>query len=682
LRVKDEESDLSVATSGRDIILANKDVRLELVYRDGGYSQVFSGIDRAGHAHMVLSSIHRELIPLTEHRVFADPMFSGHRHHLFELSRESLRMVFSDAKVVESDDSTSVSLSGGNGGFDLHTTMTLYPGSKFVRVEVCAEFLESRRHHIFEYLMSAYAFLPDGALLDRYDRPGYAWTPCLRPEDDHIVGERSFSSAVVYVEHSKFAAAIIPEHGRTGDYPLALDLDLRNGLLNAPLLSCGFCDSEPDGNFSRHDCGMIFRPEPGRIAFTFWLYVDADSTARSAQDAVQQFLWQRASERMDYSSSDSIKVVPDVVSTAYLLKSRAKSRAESQRADQIIEQTLARQLPGGLFEREDNAGPRGFDTALTSGMCGWLLAIHRDFGGDLGVLAACRSYADFLLANQSASGAIPCWFDADLHALPELRDCAQTAASGRFLAEMHSATGERSYLTAANLAMEFSSMLAVRGRYLDSETFLAGAHEVRDAHTGRPAQGLSAMRHIADLSISMYGLTGETTHLRTGLAALGQMCWLQDTWSDRAGGFCPSNAFDGQASHAACARTLVEYYYATKRKEYLERALAALRAGMELGDPEAPAVQSWMVNTFGAALIDAREHTAYALGACRVDGLSIKPGRISFAIRNGGSPSLCVKFLGLRGNSYVIDINGEVKRYPKVELEEGIVVEKGIGIRE
>ncbi len=664
--MKGEESDLFVSRSGRDIVLANKDVRLRLIYRDGGYVQEFCGVDRTGEERLILSTIHRDLIPFTEHRTHADPMFSGHRQHLFELSRESIRLGYTEAKVIEDGSTVAVKLTGGNAECGLASTITLFPGSKFVKVTADACFLPSRRPHLFEYLMSAFAFLPDGMLLDRYGKLDYAWSPVLRPEDDHIVAERSFGSAVVLAQHRKLAAAIIPERERTGEMPLALDIDLRNGVLAAPILACGFCDSVPDGHFSRHDRGMVFRPEPGAVSYSFWIYIDAEAKSRAACEPVQEFLWRRARRglyptTLENTPSDT----SDDLATAYAIKSRPKSVEDVHRANRAIAQMLGRQRPEGVFD---------LDTATTSQAMRWMLAIHRDFGGNTRLLAACTAYGDFLVANQSANGGFALRFSEDLAPLPELKDTLESAAAGRFLAGLYKATGERRYLAAAARVMKLTSTLVSRCRFHDKETFLAGVIETKDVHTCVPVQGANAMRHAADLAIAMYRLTEDSACLKTGQTALNQMLWLQDTWSEHPGAFSPGNAFDGPVAHGAFARTLLEYYQVTKRVDLIERSTAALHSGIALGDSESAGVQCWSANRFASALIDVRGRAAYVLGPCRIDGLSIASGSISFDLRDGGGPNPQVRFSGLRGRNYRLQINGEVKQYSKVELESGITV--------
>jgi hypothetical protein len=657
LEVKGTKENLDVAKDGRDILLANGVVQLKLVYRDGGYVQEFYGVDRQGRPRLLLSTIHRNLIPFTEHRLTIDPMISGKTQHLFEVNRESLRMAYSNANIVNSGNDLTVRLSGRVRDYDLTSTIKLTPGSKFVYVTVEAVLTESKRPPFIEYLMPAYAFLPDGLLLNSYSRLDYAWAPSLRPENDHIISEEAFKSPAIVVQRKKLLAALMPDPDLPRLLPVSLDLDLQNGLLSAPILAYGFCASEPDGFFSYHDRSMLLRPEDRTLKLGFWLHLNADAKTFNGFEPVQGFIWGLSS-----------KPTPTQNEVIY---------RNDKSTDYIIDQALAQQHQTGLFDLKDDQRALGkFDTVLSSEVGRRLLYIHRNTGGDLRILAACRSLGDFLTAVQQPSGSIPIWFSENFDPLPELKSSIMTAAPGRFLAELYEVTDEQRYLTAAKQATRYVTNLAARNRYHDKETMLSSAINIQDLHTGILPQGADAMRHVADLMIALYQLTNDDKYLKSGLQALNQMCWLQDTWSANFGAFSSGNAYYGKISQAAFARTLLEYYAVTGRSEHIERGLAAMRIDLADGNLEAQSVQQWAIKTLGFAIIDLKCRSAYPVGLCSIDNLSINPGSISFNLKNGFSEAhiapIKVKFRGLRGNSYRVSINGEGKHYPKVELESGI----------
>lgn len=673
--MKGERSSLTSARSGRDIVLANDSVQIRLIYRDGGYSQEFFGIDSSGRPRMLLSTIHRNLIPFTEHRLTADPMFSGRRQHIFEVNRDSLRMIYSEAQVDKTEDILTATLSGSNSSGSFSTVITLTPGSRLAQVTVEAEPASSSRRTFFEYLMAAYAFLPDGMLLDNYTRPDYVWAPSLRPEDDHIISENSFKSPAAVVQRRKLLAAVIPDPACHTTLPLALDLDMRNGLISAPLLACGLCGTEQDGAFYYHDRSILLKPDEKRVSFSFYLYLDADARATTGFEPVQEHIWNMARCTIKQSSAAGAQPGDDLPS-AYALLAESASREDVLAAEKIIERALSDQTSDGPFAPVSCDEP--YDTVLDSETCRWLLAIDRVNGEDLRLLLACRTYGDFLLANQLPSGAIPSWFSHRLDPLSELSETAETAASGRFLVELYDATGERHYLDAAKRAGSFVMRLISKQHYLDRSLLSSNAAEIRDYHTMILPKSSAAIRYSADFMISIFRATKGRTYLKAGMIAISRMCWFQNTWSGIIGSFAAGNAVEGKPSGSAFGRTLLEYYSATNRIEYMERGLAAIHAGLALGDPDAAAVRMWAIRKFGSALIDVRHHSAHSFGLCSIHDLSVSPGSVAFTVRNGfnndhHSPTT-IKFSGLRGNSYKITINGEGKRYSKVELETGISI--------
>ena len=85
-----ESGDLIVHRNGANLDIGNGRVMLRLYVRDGGYVQEFHAIDRAGQFRPVLSSLHKNLIAASDHRVCASPMIAGDRPHLYGVCRESL----------------------------------------------------------------------------------------------------------------------------------------------------------------------------------------------------------------------------------------------------------------------------------------------------------------------------------------------------------------------------------------------------------------------------------------------------------------------------------------------------------------------------------------------------------------------------------------------------------------
>jgi hypothetical protein len=218
-------------------------------------------------------------------------------------------------------------------------------------------------------------------------------------------------------------------------------------------------------------------------------------------------------------------------------------------------------------------------------------------------LKQCRELAEFFLAHQEASGAIPSWFREDFTTVPVLQESAQTALPAWFLAEMSAVTSETRYLAAARKAGDFLCASAVpQFRYYDFETFFSCSPKeckgggkdddaMRDPHTMQLPQNALSMQWSAEALKRLWELTGETKYLRTGIQALDTMIMYQVIWhipyrttANAYGGFGAQNS-DGEyndARQAQFACTLCYFGAALHRKDYFERGVAGLRGSFTL----------------------------------------------------------------------------------------------------
>ncbi|MGH2948788.1 MAG: hypothetical protein ACRDPC_21460, partial [Solirubrobacteraceae bacterium] len=139
-------------------------------------------------------------------------------------------------------------------------------------------------------------------------------------------------------------------------------------------------------------------------------------------------------------------------------------------------------------------GPTSYAT-FDMGWAGyWVLRWYQDLVREPRALAFARSYGDFLLERQLASGAVPSWIaQGTLTVDPHLRESAQTASSVLFLAELARVTGDRRYRDAAARAGEY----VWREHYLeqrwdDFEPYYSNAPKAEGASD--PISGQDAQR--------------------------------------------------------------------------------------------------------------------------------------------------------------------------------------------
>lgn len=550
-----ERQALTIESDGRDMCICSGPVLVRLVRRDGGYAQELCARDSKGEYRLVLSSIHKDLISFSEHRTSASPMIAGQRPHLFAVCRESLRMPFSAIGIRRPDaDRVLVELSGCVQEHELVMRMEIEAGSRIVHVTVEAGLPDDR---VIEYLMSSFAFVPDGRILNVDEERPRTWAPCVRPAHDAVIGDAAFFSPAAIVQHEQMGAALIADIDLLSQHrPMsaALDLDADNGLLFAPLLSYGFCGCEPFEGCYRHDITHSRRLGVDRLTYGFHLILDANCKRESMQSQAARFVWRAYGQDSDGAPDSFEHPSPRVA--------------------------LPNITEDGLFlMREPGPEQACYSTVECSELLGRLIQAQT---ADDRALAVARRYADFLIRLRSRSGAVPCWLTKDLMVVPELRSGAPTAASALFLGRMARITGERKYLAACERSARFVlSEIVPDGLYQDP----ALQDSRVDPHTGTRPQSHRAMLWVAELCLELHCLLGDASYLRRGTEVLDLLCLAQSVgekpWMGVASGVLarsnvmPTPDPELSADFAACA---MRYGEVTGIAEYSQRGAAAALA--------------------------------------------------------------------------------------------------------
>jgi hypothetical protein len=312
------------------------------------------------------------------------------------------------------------------------------------------------------------------------------------------------------------------------------------------------------------------------------------------------------------------------------------------------------------------------------------------------ILAFVRPYGDFLVKHQLASGVIPSWYDKDLKPRSEFRDFnAETAASALLLASLSQATGDRTYLNAAERAMGFiTKEVLPRQRWFDFETFKSCARkpfDFYDAWTAQYPQNNLATIQAAKAYLQIYQVTNKREYLEQGKQVLDYLLLTQQVWNNPAfspklvGGFTTQNT-DAEWSDARqgyAAVLLWDYYKATGEQEYLERAVAAARStfavapwenwahtgyidepgsltGFHWGAGSAMTSVEMMSPSLGDAFIDVQKKQGVGFNACSLRNVTVNGNSISFDLETfPASRSVKFRFAGVDPHtSYQITWNG------------------------
>ena len=208
-------------------------------------------------------------------------------------------------------------------------------------------------------------------------------------------------------------------------------------------------------------------------------------------------------------------------------------------------------------------------------------------------------FCRFLVDVQLPSGAIPTYFDRQLNPTPQLKEDAPTAIGGAVLAKTARIVGDPEMERAAMKAGAFMNREIVpQMKFQDFELFYSCAPRPLywvDPLNGIPPVNTLAVQWAADHFLTLYRLTEDGRWLRQGEYCLGLLSLFQQVWApNRFGKACLFGGFgvmncDGEWNDGRQSRlvpTYADYYLATGRIEYLERAVAASRAAFAAMDME------------------------------------------------------------------------------------------------
>ena len=336
------------------------------------------------------------------------------------------------------------------------------------------------------------------------------------------------------------------------------------------------------------------------------------------------------------------------------------------------------------------------------------------------ILSRTRRLGDFLLDNQLSSGVIPSWFDPEtMEPVDTFRtENAETAGAALFLAELSRQTGEERYLTGARRAMGYIQReILPRHKWFDFETFFSCSRkklEFFDPFTGQYPQNTLSIHQAAEAAMALYRATGEDEYRSTGLALVDYLCLYQQLWSPGwlarplFGGFGVQNT-DGEWSDSRqgyFAVTLARAFEMTHEREYLERAVAALRAMFSLFEsPDSPRTAEnyahsaidrlegvtglhWGTGSstvsihllrarFGDLYVDAGAGWGVGLDGCTVEDVRLEGNRLRLSVRDfvGTGRTLTLKVTGLDRDAYGVVLNGaEPLTFTRSQLEQGVPV--------
>ena len=244
----------------------------------------------------------------------------------------------------------------------------------------------------------------------------------------------------------------------------------------------------------------------------------------------------------------------------------------------------------------------GYDLQSMGVTAWWMLYWYEqypDLGRGSEMLNWIIEFCRFLVDVQLPSGAIPTYFDRQLNPTPQLKEDAPTAIGGAVLAKTARIVGDPERERAAMKAGAFMNREVVpKMKFQDFELFYSCAPRPLywvDPLNGIPPVNTLAVQWAADHFLALYRLTEDEQSLRQGEYCLGLLSLFQQVWApNRFGKACLFGGFgvmncDGEWNDGRQSRmvpTYADYYHATGKIEYFERAVAACRAAFAAMDME------------------------------------------------------------------------------------------------
>lgn len=371
----------------------------------------------------------------------------------------------------------------------------------------------------------------------------------------------------------------------------------------------------------------------------------------------------------------------------------------------------------------------------------WMLRWYEELERDERLLARAKELGEGFRAAQLESGAIPGWVrvrGGGWVPVAKLRESAQTAAPGMFLARLGRVAKHEPSIKAARRAADFLiENVFPENKWWDYETFFSCSKKdfgMRDAGTGLHCMNNLCICWTAELMRELAEATGEKKYLEHGRRAVDLMSLWQQVWDapyisiNTFGGFGVMNT-DGEwndARQSMFAECLMAYYELTGESEYFERGVAALRAsfttmlvpehkdvapgnlGMFLKKDEGATYENYahmgfdrrvtgyimfdwgsggaceasarLTRRYGDIYVDAARRRGFGLDLCTVGKVSVAPGRVALEVDAPSSKkqSFCCKIAGLEKGAYGLTVNGIPQgKHSAKKLSEGVVVEIG-----
>ncbi|MFY9233225.1 MAG: hypothetical protein WAO58_02075, partial [Fimbriimonadaceae bacterium] len=217
-------------------------------------------------------------------------------------------MAFSSYKTTKAKGDTIITLLRDDDDLRIVKTITVPAKGRLLKVRIDTRFKKPAPR--IRYLLSSYAFAPDGKPMKSYGRPDSTFSPGLRPNGSNVVGDHFFRAPMISVQKGGLAALIMPDLDVLAEnrpIPTIIDLDCKSGVVDAPLMSYGFADYKVAGHVYFTNDASMTRSVPMNLKLAYDVLLDAKAEAFGAYRQAVPYLWKR------YGKENFDKVLPQAM---------------------------------------------------------------------------------------------------------------------------------------------------------------------------------------------------------------------------------------------------------------------------------------------------------------------------------------------------------------------------------
>jgi len=272
----------------KPIVISGRDVELRLEQTGGEITEAFYAKDAGGKFRLLLVSLTRPGLAIGSANAAPTAIHTANG----SLYPEPPTFRFTNYKIEDVTGGKSVQLSSKTPEGDFIKTIRIPNDGNDVSINLAARLPE--KHPKLISLLMSYAFLPDGKTMSHGGKPDSTFLPGLRPADDDVVGDHEFRAPVAMAQQGPLAAMIVPNVDLLFKFramETILDLDCKNGVVDAPLMSFGFAAHRVRGHVYFATDFANPRRVPQTLHLGMTLLLNANAIPHAAYEDANKYLW-------------------------------------------------------------------------------------------------------------------------------------------------------------------------------------------------------------------------------------------------------------------------------------------------------------------------------------------------------------------------------------------------------